>query len=112
METLPRIRDDGCLICGRTSDIVPVGVETEYEGDGPRDGERAWLCEDCAQVREYARAFITQARNHYGAYGSFGWLGIETPKIVYGFSYRIVSERMKAEYDEMGVHQFDEWTMD
>lgn len=48
------IEEDGCLICGRTSDAVPVGVITQYNGDGPRKRERAWLCDECSQERDYA----------------------------------------------------------
>ena len=72
MGAVPGSHDNGCLICGRTSDAVPVGVMTEYNGDGPCEGERAWLCGESAQVKDYARAFIMQARDHYGAYGGGG----------------------------------------
>lgn len=110
MGALPPGHDNGCLICGRTSDAVPVGVMTEYNGDGPREGERAGLCDDCAQVKDYARAFIMQVKEHYGSYGGVEWMGMA--KTSYGFSYRIVSESMKVEYDEIGIHQFDEWVID
>ncbi len=43
MGTVPARHDNGRLSCGRTSDAVPVGVMTEYNGDEPREGERAWL---------------------------------------------------------------------
>jgi len=112
MGAVPPSHDNGCLICGRTSDAVPVGVMTEYNGDGPREGERAWLCDECAQVEDYARAFIMQAKEHYGSYGGVGWPGVAMPKTSYDCSYRIVSERMRAEYDEIGIHQFDEWVID
>ena len=97
---------------GRTGDAVPVGVMTEYNGDGPREGKRAWLCDESAQVKDYARACITQAKEHYGSYGGVEWMGMAMPKTSYGYSYRIVSESMKAEYDEIGIHQFDEWVID
>jgi hypothetical protein len=105
MSTMPPTPDNGCLICGRTSDAVPTGVVAEYVGDDARDGERLLLCEECAGVRDYARAFMAQARDHYR--GPRGFLGVRR-----GLAYRMVSEELRAEQNEMGVHQFDEWTMD
>jgi len=91
---------------------VTVGVIAEYNGDGPREGERAWLCDECAQERDYARAFIMQAKEHYGSHGGVGWMGIRNPENSYGFSYQIVAERLKAEYDDLGTQQFDAWVTD
>ena len=85
---------------------------TEYNGGGPREGQRDLLCDEYAQVKDYARAFITQERHHYGSNGGVEWMGINNPKSIYGFSYHITSERMKAEYDEIGTHQFDAWVHD
>ena len=63
-------------------------------------------------VEDDARAFIMQAKEHYGSYGGGGWIGVTMPKTSYGFSYRIVSERLKAENDDTGTHQFDAWVID
>ena len=65
MTTPPPIADDGCLICGKDAAQVPVGVFSEYAGDDARHGARIWICEECAQVEEYARSFVIQAREHY-----------------------------------------------
>ncbi len=53
-----------------------------------------------------------QAKEHYGSYGGGGWIGVTMPKTSYGFSHRIVSERLKAENDDTGTHQFDAWVID
>ncbi len=37
---------------------------------------------------------------------------VAEPKTSYRFSYRIVSERIKAQYDEISIHQFDQWVID
>ncbi len=76
MGTVPARHDNGRLSCGRTSDAVPVGVMTEYNGDEPREGERARLRDECAQVKDYARACIMQAKEHYGSYGGVWGLGM------------------------------------
>lgn len=112
MERAPSIHDDGCLICGRTSDTVPVGVFSEYTGSGERHGERVWICEDCAQVQEYARAFVTHARDHFTSFGGTWLEGVERRGMTHGYSYRIVSPVLRARVDEDGFNRFHEWTMD
>ncbi len=46
MGAVPASHDNGHLSCGRTGDAVPVGVMTEYNDNGPREGERAWHCDE------------------------------------------------------------------
>jgi hypothetical protein len=105
-------RDDGCLICGRPSAVVPLGVYSEYAGEGERHGERVWICEECAQVESYARAFVFQAREQYGLHGGDDWQGLRLPETSFGFSYRIVSPVLRALIDEQGFNLFHAWTLD
>ena len=35
---------------------------------GARRGARIWICEECAQIKAYARAFVTQARDHFASF--------------------------------------------
>jgi len=63
-------------------------------------------------VEDYARAFIMQAKEHYGSHGGVRWMGIRKPENSYGFSYRIISERLKAENDDTETHQFDAWMIE
>ena len=109
---VPERRDDGCLICGRPAGQVPVGVFAEYALPGDREGERVWLCEECAQVREYARAFVMQVREHYGVRGGVGWEGVELPPDSFGYSYRIASPVLRAQVGEDGLPRFHAWTID
>ena len=103
---------DGCLICGRREAVVPVGVYSEYAGGGARHGERVWICEACAQVEEYARAFVIQAREQYSAQGGVDWEGVQLPATSTAFSYRIVSPVLRALIDADGQNLFHAWTMD
>ncbi len=101
------VHDRGCYICGRTKGEVPVGAVTEVRG-GPRDGEGAWLCEECSQVKRHARQFIRFAWANYGVYGAvlppkYGMRRL--PDTVYSFSYRVVSPRLTAD-------KFDDWVKD
>ena len=111
MSALPT-REDGCLICGKTAEQVPVGVFSEYAGEGERHGERVWLCEECAQVKEYARAFVTQARDHFTISGDAGPGGAKRRGMSHGFSYRIASPVLRAQVGEHGLNRFHEWTED
>lgn len=108
-ESLP---DHGCLICGRPSTVVPVGVYSQYAGSGERQGERVWICEECAQVEAYARAFVFQAREQFSLYGGVDWEGLRLPETSCGFSYRIVSPLLRALTDEQGFNRFHAWTAD
>lgn len=112
MSTTPAGGDPGCLICGRASDVVPVGVYSEYAGSGARQGERVWICEECAQIEDYARAFVFQAREQFSLHGGGGWQGQHLPETSAAFSYRIVSPLLRALTDEHGVNRFHAWTMD
>lgn len=103
---------DDCLICGRGADRMPVGVFAGYAMEGTRHGERVWLCEDCAQVREYARAFVVQVREHYGVHGGEGWEGVAMPPMSYGYGYRIASMVLRPQVGEEGVNRFYDWTLD
>ncbi len=105
--------DDGCLICGKDAAHVPLGVFSEYVGGGERHGARIWICEACAQVEEYARSFVLQARDHYATYGETdqrGERGLEQQ--IYGYSYRIVSPVLRAQHGTGGMNRFHEWTLD
>jgi hypothetical protein len=104
--------DNGCLICGRTSDVVSLGVYSEYAGEGARQGERVWICEECAQIEEYARAFVIQAREQFSIHGGGGWQGQHLPETSVAFSYRIVSPVLRSLTDEHGVNRFHAWTID
>lgn len=53
-----------------------------------------------------------QAKEHYGSHGGVRWMGIRKPENSYGFSYRIISERLKAENDDTETHQFDAWMIE
>jgi hypothetical protein len=92
--------------------MVPIGVMTQYNGDGPREGERIWICEECAQVEEYARAFVTQARDHFTSFGGTWLNGVPHQGMTHGYSYRIVSPVLREQTDEHGFNRFHEWTMD
>jgi hypothetical protein len=104
--------DEGCLICGKTTEEVPVGVYAEYPGEGARHGERVWLCEACAQTKDYARAFVLQVRAHYASYASAHSSLEEDTKQVYGYGYRIASPILRAQVGEHGSNRFHEWTED
>lgn len=103
-----RSRDDGCLLCGKLAEQAAIGVYSEFAGDGDRQGERIWICEACAQVEEYARAFVIQARDHFTIYGDNRLNGL--PEMAY--SYRIVSPVLRAQVDEQGLNRFHAWTAD
>jgi hypothetical protein len=105
-------RDDGCLICGKTTEQVPVGVHAEYPGEGARHGERVWLCEICAQNRDYARAFVMQVRDHYASYASTQSAPGDDASQVYGYGYRIASPVLRTQVGEHGSNRFHEWTED
>jgi hypothetical protein len=109
MDTPSPSTDDGCLICGKTAAQVPVGVFSEYAGDGERHGARIWICEECAQVEEYARSFVIQAREHYATYGEQSERGAGQ---IFGYSYRIVSPTLRAQQGAGGMNRFHEWTLD
>ena len=112
MGSPPETHDNGCLICGKAADQVPVGVYSEYTGEGERHGERVWICEGCAQVKEYARAFVIQARDHYTSYGGT-WLDSQLPPgLPYAYSYRIASPVLRAQVDKHGFNLFHAWTAD
>jgi hypothetical protein len=67
-----------CVACGRDTHAAHVGVVTVLQGGGPRDGAEAWICEDCAQDRDRARAFVRLAHQRYPAHSGHGkghWLG-------------------------------------
>lgn len=104
--------DDGCLICGKLAEQVPVGVFSEYAGEGERHGERVWICEDCAQVKEYARAFVMQARDHFTTFGDTDPGGARRRGLSHGYSYRIASPVLRAQVGEQGLNRFHEWTED
>jgi hypothetical protein len=106
------LRDDGCLICGKTTDQVPVGVYAEYPVEGTRHGERVWLCERCAQTKDYARAFVLQVRDHYASYADAQPPLQDNPPQVYGYGYRIASPVLRAQVGEHGSNRFHEWTED
>lgn len=106
------IADDGGLICGKAAEQVPIGVFSEYVGDGERHGARIWICEECAQIEEYARSFVLQAREHYATYGAIGQCGERGPGRIYGYSYRIVSPILRAQQGANGMNRFHEWTLD
>ena len=112
MTAIPPNSDHGCLICGRGSDVVPVGVYSEWAGEGERRGERVWLCEECAQVEEYARAFVFQAREQFSLRGGTAVGDEALPEASVGFSYRIVSPILRARTDAGGVNLFHAWTID
>lgn len=105
-------RDDGCLICGRTAERVPVGVYADYPGEGARTGERVWLCEECAQTRDFARAFVLHVRDHYASDADRQPLPGDAAQRIYGFGYRIASPVLRAQVGERGLNQFHEWTED
>lgn len=98
-------RDEGCLLCGKLAGQVAVGVYSEFAGGGKRQGERVWICEACAQVEEFARAFVIQARDHFTIYGDNRLDGM-------AYSYRIVSPVLRAQVDEQGLNRFHAWTAD
>lgn len=104
--------DNGCLICGKTAEQVPVGVYAEYPGEGERQGERVWLCEDCAQTKDYARAFVMQVRDHFASYDGTQLSPKNHPSQIYGFGYRIASPVLRAQVGEHGTNRFHEWTED
>lgn len=108
----PPTPDDGCLICGKAAAEVPIGVFSEYAGEGERHGARIWICETCAQVEEYARSFVLQARDHYAMYGETGKHDERGPGQIYGYSYRIVSPVLRAQQGADGMNRFHEWTLD
>ena len=108
----PPGNDHGRLIRVRDSEVVPVGLYSEYAGEGERQGERVWICEECAQVEAYARAFVIQAREQYRLHGGAGWQGERLPETSFGFGYRIVSPALRAQIDEYGVNRFHAWTID
>jgi len=112
METPAPVADDGCLICGKDAAQVPLGVFSEYAGDDERHGARIWICEACAQVEEYARSFVLQARDHYATYGEPAQRGEPGPDRIYGYSYRIVSPVLRAQQGTDGMNRFHEWTLD
>jgi hypothetical protein len=91
---------------------VPIGVYSKYVGEGERCGERVWICEECAQVEAYARAFVFQAREQYSHHGGGDWQGLRLPETSSGFSYRIVSPLLRALTDEQGFNRFHTWTLD
>ncbi|HEY8597052.1 MAG TPA: hypothetical protein VIL85_01400 [Thermomicrobiales bacterium] len=112
MDRSTPVTDDGCLICGKGAAQVPLGVFSEYAGDGERHGARIWICEGCAQVEEYARSFVLQAREHYAMYSETDQRGERGPDQIYGYSYRIVSPVLRAQQGAGGMNRFHEWTLD
>jgi hypothetical protein len=112
MGSPPENHDNGCLICGKAADQVPVGVYSEYTGEGARHGERVWICEGCAQVKEYARAFVVQARDHYTSYGGTWPENQPRTGLPYAYSYRIASPVLRAQVDQHGLNLFHAWTAD
>ncbi len=89
-----------------------MGVLTVYVGDDERQGERVWLCEECAQVKAYARAFVTQARDHFTSFGGTRPDSEQRTGMVHGYGYRIVSPILRAQQGEAGLSRFHEWTED
>lgn len=89
-----------------------MGVLSVYTGDDDRRGARVWICEECAQVRAYARAFVTQARDHFTSFADPGPDGGARTGMVYGYGYRIVSPVLRAQRGENGLSRFHEWTED
>lgn len=112
MATAQPAADDGCLICGRDAAQVPIGVFSEYAGDDGRNGARIWLCEECAQIKEYARSFVIQAREHYATYGEKSGRDERGANQIYGYSYRIVSPTLRSQQGASGMNRFHEWTLD
>ena len=106
------LRDDGCLICGKTTEQVPIGVYAEFPGEGARHGERVWLCEGCAQTREFARAFVLQVRDHYASYETMHRAAQDDRQRIFGYGYRIASPVLRALVSERGTNRFHEWTED
>ncbi len=112
MEIAPPAADDGCLICGKAATQVPIGVFSEYAGEGERHGARVWICEACSQVEEYARSFVLQVREYYATYGKTGQCGECGPHQIYGYSYRLVSPVLRSQQGAGGMNRFHEWTLD
>jgi hypothetical protein len=112
MDTSAPIPDDDCLICGKNEAQVPIGVLSVYTGDDERRGARVWICEECAQVEAYARAFVTQARDHFSSFADSRSEGGPRTGMVYGYGYRIVSPLLRSQRGENGLSRFHEWTED
>ena len=91
---------------------VPMGVLSVYTGEDDRRGDRVWICEECAQVKAYARAFVTQARDHFTSFGDPSRDSGTGTGMVQGFGYRIVSPVLRAQWGEAGLSRFHEWTED
>ena len=112
MDMVASTPDDDCLICGKDETQVSMGVLCVYTGDDGRRGERVWLCEECAQVEVYARAFVTQARDHFTIFADSRSEGGPRTGMDYGYGYRLVSPLLRSQHGENGLSRFHEWTED